>query len=165
MLQYSLVQVLLISFKTTCMQTYGQQKGEYMDVKKTGAFLAALRHEQNLTQEQLGEKLGVTNKTVSRWENGNYLPPVEMLQFLSELYQVSINELLCGERLSEQEYKEKAEENIKTVLKDSAFSLQEKVTFYQKKWQKEHRASLVLWLGVSAGQWAADCGICAGIGV
>lgn len=121
-----------------------------MDVKKTGAFLAVLRHEQNLTQEQLGEKLGVTNKTVSRWENGNYLPPVEMLQLLSELYQVSINELLCGERLSEQEYKEKAEENIRTVLKDSAFSLQEKVAFYQKKWQKEHRASLVLWLGGSA---------------
>lgn len=86
---------------------------------------------------------------------GNYLPPVEMLQLLSELYQVSINELLCGERLSEQEYKEKAEETIKAVLKDSAFLLQEKVAFYQKKWQKEHRASLILWLGVSAALFVA----------
>ena len=74
---------------------------------------------------------------------------------MSELYQVSINELLCGERLSEQEYKEKAEETIKAALKDSAFSLQEKVAFYQKKWQKEHRASLILWLGVSAALFVA----------
>lgn len=48
-----------------------------MDIKKIGTYLAALRHEQNLTQEQLAEKLGVTNKTISRWETGKYLPPVE----------------------------------------------------------------------------------------
>ena len=54
-----------------------------MDTIKIGNFLAELRKEQNLTQEALGEKLGVTNKTVSRWENGNYLPPVEILQELS----------------------------------------------------------------------------------
>lgn len=45
-----------------------------MDQIKMGKFIAALRKEKGLTQEKLGEKLGVTNKTVSRWENGNYMP-------------------------------------------------------------------------------------------
>ena len=83
-----------------------------MDMQKVGTFLAKLRKERNLTQDELGEKIGVTNKTVSRWENGNYLPPAEILQILSELYDVSINELLSGGRLDEKHYKENAEEYI-----------------------------------------------------
>lgn len=83
-----------------------------MDMQKVGTFLAELRKERNLTQDELGEKIGVTNKTVSRWENGNYLPPAEVLQILSELYDVSINELLSGGRLDEKHYKENAEEYI-----------------------------------------------------
>ena len=51
-----------------------------MDQIKIGRFIAALRRQAGLTQEALGEKLGVTNKTVSRWENGNYMPDIEMLQ-------------------------------------------------------------------------------------
>lgn len=87
-----------------------------MDMQKIGTFLAELRKERNLTQDELGEQIGVTNKTVSRWENGNYLPPAEMLQILSELYGVSINELLAGGRLDEKHYKERAEEYIVTDL-------------------------------------------------
>ena len=83
-----------------------------MDVQKIGRFLTELRKEKNLTQEELGEKIGVTNKTVSRWENANYLPPVEILQILSDFYSVSINELLSGERLNSARYKENAEEYI-----------------------------------------------------
>ncbi len=49
-----------------------------MDTVKIGKFLSELRREQELTQEQLAEKLGTSNKTISRWENGNYMPPVEM---------------------------------------------------------------------------------------
>ena len=71
-----------------------------MDQIKMGKFIAALRKEKGLTQEKLGEKLGVTNKTVSRWENGNYMPDVEMLSLLSEEFGVSINELISGERLA-----------------------------------------------------------------
>ena len=115
-----------------------------MDVKMIGEFLARLRKEQNLTQEQLGEKLGVTNKTVSRWENGNYLPPVKMLQALSDLYGISINEILSGRRLQEADYREKAEENIKSVLDASAFTLKEKMDFYGKKWDKEHKAADII---------------------
>lgn len=83
-----------------------------MDMQKIGKFLAKLRMAKYLTQDQLGEKIGVTNKTVSRWENGNYLPPVEMLQILSKFYDVGINELLSGEHLDEKHYKENAEEYI-----------------------------------------------------
>ena len=109
-----------------------------MDTIKIGNFLAELRKEQNLTQEALGEKLGVTNKTVSRWENGNYLPPVEMLQELGKLYAVSINEILCGERIPEENYQAKAEETIAGILSGSPFSFKERSDFWKRKWQKDH---------------------------
>ena len=109
-----------------------------MDTIKIGNFLAELRKEQNLTQEALGEKLGITNKTVSRWENGNYLPPVEKLKELSELYSVSINEILCGERIAQEQYQEKAEETITGILSGSPFSFNERSDFWKLKWKKDH---------------------------
>lgn len=116
-----------------------------MDMVKIGQFLSELRKEQKLTQAQLGEKLGVTNKTVSRWETGTYMPPVEMLQLLSKLYGVSLNELLSGKRLSDTAYKEHAEENIKSVLKEnSAFTLKEKIVFFKRKWKKNHLPAFML---------------------
>ncbi len=114
-----------------------------MDMVKMGSFLAELRKENNLTQAELGEKLGVTNKTISRWETGNYMPPVEMLEELSNMYGMTINELLSGKKLSTEEYKEMAETNIKATLKASAFSLKEKQEFYKKKWLKDHIAIMV----------------------
>lgn len=120
-----------------------------MDTIKIGNFLAELRKEQGLTQEALGEKLDVTNKTVSRWENGNYLPPVEMLQELSKLYAVSINEILCGERITEENYQAKAEETITGILSGSPFSFKERSDFWKRKWKKDHFISnLVLGLAV-----------------
>ena len=87
-----------------------------MDTVKTGAFLKELRKERGLTQEQLGEKVGVTNKTVSRWETGNYMPPVECLSILSDLYGVSINEIVSGKRLAAEELPDAAEDNLKNAL-------------------------------------------------
>ena len=66
-----------------------------MDAKKVGSFLKELRKENSMTQEQLGERLGVTNKTVSRWENGNYMPPVECLELLSDIYQIKYFKYCC----------------------------------------------------------------------
>lgn len=99
-----------------------------MDMQKIGNFLAELRKRKNLTQDELGEQIGVTNKTVSRWENGNYLPPVEMLQMLSKFYEVSINELLSGERLNAEHYKEKAEEYIVVDLIEKSNEAKKKLT-------------------------------------
>ena len=91
-----------------------------MDLLLIGKFIAELRKEQELTQEQLGEKLGVTNKTVSRWETGTYLPPAEVLLAMSDLFSVSINEILSGKRLSEEEYRAAAEENLEQAMQRRA---------------------------------------------
>lgn len=114
-----------------------------MDMVKMGRFLSELRKDHNLTQAELGEKLGVTNKTISRWETGAYMPPVEMLEALSNMYDLTINELLSGKKLSTEEYKEMAESNIKETLKSSTFSLKEKQEFYKNKWLKDHIAIMV----------------------
>lgn len=116
-----------------------------MDLVQIGRFIAELRRERGLTQEQLGEKLGVSNKTVSRWETGTYLPPAQTLVEMSALFSVSINELLSGKRLSEQEYKAAAEELLTQSVASGSFSLQEKLSFYQKKWLREHVAAMCCW--------------------
>lgn len=88
-----------------------------MDTKKIGMFLKQLRNENGMTQEQLGEKIGVSNKTISRWETGKYMPPVDCLNMLSDIYNISINEILGGERASGDEFTKIAEENITVTLK------------------------------------------------
>ncbi len=116
-----------------------------MELTQIGKFIAELRKEHGFTQEQLGEKIGVTNKTVSRWETGTYLPPADALLMISELFNVTINEILSGKRLSKEEYKEAAEENLKQTIKTSSFSLKEKIDYFKKKWLKEHIAIMFLW--------------------
>lgn len=70
------------------------------------------------------------------------MPPVEMLEELSNMYNMTINELLSGKKLSTEEYKEMAETNIKESLKASAFDLKEKQIFLKKKWRREHLATI-----------------------
>lgn len=109
-----------------------------MDIRKVGHFLAALRKERGLTQDELGQKVGVTNKTISRWETGTYLPPAESLETLSEFYGITINEILSGQRLEASQYQQKAEENIAAVMKQGNFSKREKLLllgeWLSKKW-------------------------------
>lgn len=129
-----------------------------MDQMKIGKFIAALRKEKCLTQEQLGEKLGVTNKTISRWENGNYMPDVEMLSLLSKEFGVSINELISGERLLAEDFQKAADNNLVTALNNSTFTLKEKIAFFKKKWLHEHISTIVLcvvaWIGIIV--WTAQ---------
>ena len=123
-----------------------------MDQIKTGKFIATLRKEKDLTQEQLGEKLGVTNKTISRWENGNYMPDIEILSLLSKEFDVSINELISGERFLEEDFKKAADNNLVTALNNSIFTLKERIAFFKKKWLREHIATIalciVVWIGI-----------------
>ncbi len=118
-----------------------------MDMIKIGKFIAQLRKEQGLTQEQFGEKVGATNKTVSRWETGNYLPPADALLTMSEMFGVSVNELLSGHRLKEEEYKQAAEENLTQAIKSSSFTLKDKIAFFKKKWLKDH-IDIMVFLGI-----------------
>ncbi|MBQ9992227.1 MAG: helix-turn-helix transcriptional regulator [Firmicutes bacterium] len=112
-----------------------------MDQQKIGSFIAELRHEKGLTQEQLAQKLAVSNKTVSRWETGKYMPDISMLQELCRFFDISLNELLSGERITnEKHFALKAEENILHALaSDSSFGLNDKITYFKSKWLKEHR--------------------------
>lgn len=123
-----------------------------MDQIKTGKFIATLRKEKDLTQEQLGEKLGVTNKTISRWENGNYMPDIQMLSLLAKEFDVSINELISGERLLLDDFKKVADNNLVMALNNSTFTLKEKIAFFKKKWLREHIATIalciVVWIGI-----------------
>ena len=69
-----------------------------MDTKKIGAFIAMNRKKKGYTQEQLAEKLGVTNKTISRWENGHYMPDLSLLEPLSKELDITLNELLAEKK-------------------------------------------------------------------
>ncbi len=73
-----------------------------MDQKKVGAFLKTLRKEKDLTQEMLAEALRVSSRTMSRWETGNNMPDISLLVELSAFYQVSIPEIIDGERKREE---------------------------------------------------------------
>ncbi|GEM_PF-261895 len=99
-----------------------------------------------------GRSIGVTNKTISRWENGNYMPDVEMLSLLSKEFGVSINELISGERLWAEDFKKAADDNLVTALNNSTFTLKEKIVFFKKKWLHEHISTIVLcvvaWIGI-----------------
>ena len=91
-----------------------------MDQVKTGQFIKACRKEKNLTQREIAEKLNISEKTVSKWETGNGLPEVSLMLPLCELLEISVNELLSGERLDEKKYIEKAEQNIMSLIQEKA---------------------------------------------
>ena len=82
-----------------------------MDQKKIGRFLKELRKEKDITQEQLAEKIKVSGRTVSRWETGSNMPDISLLAELADFYDVSISEIIDGERKSEQ-MNEKLKETV-----------------------------------------------------
>ena len=88
-----------------------------MDLVKTGAFLKELRKEKNITQEELAERMGVSRRTVSRWETGSNMPDMDVLIDISDFYEIDLREILDGERKDKQMDKEMKE----TVLKVSEY--------------------------------------------
>ena len=87
-----------------------------MDQEKIGKFIQEQRKLKELTQVDLAEKLGVSNRTISSWENGNSMPDYSMFKDLCNELDISINELLSGEKLSEENYQKKLEENIVSTI-------------------------------------------------
>ena len=80
--------------------------------EKIGNFIASCRKEQGFTQARLAERLGITDRAVSKWENGKSLPDASIMLELCDLLKITVNELLSGERLDMDDYKRMAEENI-----------------------------------------------------
>ena len=83
-----------------------------MDQKRIGAFIARRRKELRMTQKELAQKLGVTDRAVSKWENGRCMPDLSLIQPLSRSLEVGVNDLLSGEIIPEKQYRKKSEDNI-----------------------------------------------------
>ena len=107
-----------------------------MDQVKIGRFITEQRKQKNYTQRQLADILEISDKTVSKWECGNGFPEVSLLLPLCKELEISVNELLSGERLSEVDYKQKAEENM--------------VNFIQEKEANKKRMQLTILIGIIA---------------
>ena len=109
-----------------------------MDQKKIGNFLKDLRKEKSLTQEQVAEKLGVSSRTISRWETGAYMPDISMLVDIAEMYDVDVREIIDGERI-----KENMNSEVKEVaVKMADYSKME--TDNIKKWVKTMSVSMLI---------------------
>lgn len=87
-----------------------------MNQEKIGSFIAKSRKKKNLTQAELGELLGVTEKSISNWENGRNMPDISLFNPLCEILNISVNELLSGKKLESSEYQKKFEENMISVI-------------------------------------------------
>lgn len=90
-----------------------------MDQIKTGKFIAEERKLKGFTQRQLADRLGISDKTVSKWERGGGFPEVSLLLPLCGELGITVNELLTGHRLASEDYKTKAEENMVNLVKEA----------------------------------------------
>ena len=96
-----------------------------MDQIKTGKFIASCRKDKKLTQKALAEKLGITDRAISKWENGRGLPDSSIMLELCNELGISVNELLSGEKLTMENYQKDAERNL-VVLKQSDENMEHK---------------------------------------
>ena len=87
-----------------------------MNQEKIGKFILECRKAKNLTQSELAEKLGVSDKSVSNWENGRNMPDLSLFKPLCEILDISINDLVSGEKVTKDKYQEKLEENIISTI-------------------------------------------------
>ena len=87
-----------------------------MNQEKIGKFILELRREKNMTQQELADKIGVTDRAISKWENGRGMPDLSLMIPLCKELDITINELISGEKIEKKDYQSKLEENIfKTI--------------------------------------------------
>ena len=97
-----------------------------MNQEKVGKFISQCRKEKGMTQAQLAEKFNVSNVAVSKWENGKSCPDASIMIELCDLLGITVNELLSGERIHVEDYKDKAESNL-IETQEERKTLKEKV--------------------------------------
>ena len=88
-----------------------------MDLIKIGKFIASCRKDKNITQEQLAEKLYITDRAVSKWERGLSLPDADKMLDLCNILDINVNELLNGEKIDMKDYEKKTEELLVELAK------------------------------------------------
>ena len=87
-----------------------------MNQEKIGKFIAKCRKDKKMTQSELAEKLGVTDKSIGNWENGRNMPDLSLFKPLCDVLGITINDLLSGEKISKDKYQERFEENIVNTI-------------------------------------------------
>lgn len=87
-----------------------------MNQERIGKFIAECRKKQKMTQQELAEKLGVTDRAVSNWENGKNMPDLSLFKSLCNILNITINDLISGKKVNEKEYQAKLEENIVNTI-------------------------------------------------
>lgn len=114
-----------------------------MNQHDIGLFIASKRREQNLTQEQLAEKIGVSNKTISKWETGKTMPDYSVVELLCQVLNISVSELIAG--------KEKEPDDNKTSYKEDMALLSYKIEQLEKNKKNQKEASKTVKTGISFG--------------
>lgn len=115
-----------------------------MNQEKIGKLIAKIRKEKNMTQQELADKLSVTDRAIGNWENGRRLPDYSIIKDLCNELGITINEFFAGERVSEENFKEVADNNLLSALENSAFTLKDKIDFFKKKWKRDHLSNIIL---------------------
>ena len=87
-----------------------------MNQEKIGKFIAKCRKDKKMTQSELADKLGVTDRAVGNWENGRNMPDLSLFKLLCNELEISINDLMSGEKISKENYQEKFEENMVNTI-------------------------------------------------
>ena len=122
-----------------------------MNQEKIGKLIAECRKEKKMTQVELASKLSVTDKSVSKWENGKCLPDVSLYKDLCNILGITLNEFFAGEKIKEEKFKEQADINLFNALENSSFTLKEKIKYYDNKWDKEHLFELTIAMIIIVG--------------
>lgn len=100
-----------------------------MNQDKIGKFILECRKAKKLTQSELAEKLGVTDKSISNWENGRNMPDLSLFKPLCEILDITINDLISGEKVTKDKYQAKLEENIISTIDYTNKKMSEKNNF------------------------------------
>lgn len=101
-----------------------------MDQIKIGKFISEKRKQKNMTQIELADKLGVTNKSVSRWENGKNMPDISLFIPICEILNISVNELIIGEEIKDDNADKTDEVIIETIAKSNKTISKARIIFY-----------------------------------
>ena len=87
-----------------------------MNQEKIGKFIAKCRKNKGITQQELAERLGVSDRTIGNWENGRNMPDLSLFKPLCDELDITLNDLMSGDKVNEKEYQEKFEENIVNTI-------------------------------------------------
>ena len=90
-----------------------------MDQEKIGKFILKLRKDKKMTQQELADILNVTDRAISHWENGRSIPDISLFKPICEVFDISVNELISGERINKDKLLKQSDENIINTLKNN----------------------------------------------